>query len=102
MSDDPTQQHLLKVTITTESLVDGLSETTIFSKAAVQVSQAEATEALVLPQYGSRVTHEPPPPKILIEIQPYRDETTGIWVVSHAAAVITIPEEPTDGTAPSD
>lgn len=96
MTNDPTQQHLLKVTITTESLVDGLSETTVFSKAAVKVSQAEATESLVLPQYGLKVPHVPPPPKILIEIQPYRDETTGIWVVSHAAAVLTT-EELTDG-----
>lgn len=79
MTDDPTQVPYYKVTVITENLANGSTETTVFDRAQVAVDQ-------ILPEpepIGLGFAKVPPPPRIEVSIQPYRDEKTGIWIRQH-------------------
>lgn len=81
-----------RITILRESLVDGLTTTTVFDKASMVISQEEPP----LPNLREdplRVPATPPPPTVHIEIKPVRDELTGIWVHSHSSAAFVLPPE---------
>ena len=77
MTDDLTQVPYYKVTVITENLADGSTETTVFDRAQVAVEQVfPEPEPIGL----DRFVNVPPPPRINVSIQPLRDEETGIWI----------------------
>jgi hypothetical protein len=80
---DPTQVPLFKVTVITESLVDGSVHTTVFDKAEVnaQVIPPEAeidTEEVIAALRENRAPRPARPPKVVIALQPHARED-GVW-----------------------